>query len=96
MYTNIVVCKIKEATEGNIKYSKDTILSMEGKIDVLKGIEVGSDDIRSDRSYDIALITRFDNKEDYLTYDLCEYHDVTVKGSIRPYLESSKTVDYYL
>ena len=57
-------------------------------------IEVGVDDIRSERSYDIALITKFDNKEDYLSYDINEYHVEKVKKVIKPYMESSKTVDY--
>lgn len=68
---------------------------MNGKITELRHLEVGIDDIRSDRSYDIALVTRFDNKEDYLAYDINEYHVNNVKVIIKPYLEASKTVDYH-
>ncbi|MEG1870508.1 MAG: Dabb family protein [Peptostreptococcaceae bacterium] len=96
MYTHIVLFKLKEVTEENIKLVKSSLLSMEGNISELRHFEVGVDDIRGERSYDIALITRFDNKEDYLSYDINEYHVENVKKVIKPYVESSKTVDYVM
>lgn len=96
MYTHIVLFKLKEVTEENIQLVKSSLLSMEGNISELRHLEVGVDDIRSERSYDIALITRFDNKEDYLSYDINEYHVEKVKKVIKPYVESSKTIDYVM
>ncbi|SCJ32252.1 Stress responsive A/B Barrel Domain [uncultured Clostridium sp.] len=94
MYTHIVFFKLVKPTNDNIELIKSTLLSMEGNISELRHLEVGIDDIRSDRSYDIALITKFDNKEDYISYDINEYHVEKVKKVIKPYIESSKTVDY--
>ena len=94
MYTHIVFFKLNEVNNENIEFVKSTLLSMEGKISELRYLEVGIDDIRSERSYDIALITKFDNKEDYLSYDINEYHVEKVKKVIKSYIESSKTVDY--
>lgn len=94
MYTHIVFFKLNEVNNENIEFVKSTLLSMEGKISELRYLEVGIDDIRSERSYDIALITKFDNKEDYLSYDVNEYHVEKVKKVIKSYIESSKTVDY--
>ena len=94
MYTHIVFFKLVESSDNNIEFFKNTLLSMDGNISELRYIEVGVDDIRSERSYDIALITKFDNKEDYLSYDINEYHVEKVKKVIKPYMESSKTVDY--
>jgi hypothetical protein len=65
---------------------------MNGNIKELKELEVGVDVIRSDRSYDIAIITRFDSKEDYLAYDVDEFHVERVKKVIGIYLEGSKTI----
>lgn len=94
MYTHIVFFKLNDPSENNINFVKATLLSMEGNIEELKYLEVGIDDIRSARSYDIALVTRFDSKEECLAYDVNEYHVKKVKEVIRPYIESSKSVDY--
>lgn len=94
MYTHIVFFKLKNPIEENINLVKNTILSMKGNIDELKYLEVGVDDIRSERSFDISLIARFNNKEDCLSYDINEYHVKNVKEIIKPYIEVSKSVDY--
>jgi hypothetical protein len=73
---------------------EETLLSMSGNIKELKQLEVGVDILKSERSYDIGIITRFDNKEEYLTYDTDEFHVEKVKKVIGPYLEKSKTLDF--
>lgn len=94
MFTHIVLFKAKEPTEENLKFLEKTFLSMDGNIEELKQLEVGIDVIRSDRSYDIAIITRFDSKEDYLAYDVNEFHVEKVKKVIGSYIEASKTIDF--
>ncbi|OOM79810.1 stress responsive A/B barrel domain protein [Clostridium puniceum] len=94
MFTHIVLFKVKESTKENLEFLKKTLLSMEGNIKELKELEVGIDVIRSDRSYDVAIITRFDTKEDYLAYDVDEFHVERVKKVIGPYIEVSKTIDF--
>ena len=94
MFTHIVLFKVKEPTKENLQFLKETLLSMNGNINELKELEVGVDVIKSDRSYDIGIITRFDSKEDYLAYDVNEYHVQKVKKVIGPYLEGSKTLDF--
>lgn len=94
MFTHIVFFKAKEPTVEKLEFLKKTFLSMEGNIKELKELEVGVDVIRSDRSYDIAIITRFDSKEDYLAYDVDEFHVEKVKKVIKPYIECSKTIDF--
>ena len=94
MFTHIVLFKAKEPTNENLKFLEKTFLSMNGKIKELKQLEVGVDVIRSDRSYDVAIITRFDSKEDYLAYDVNEFHVEKVKKVIGPYIEASKTIDF--
>ncbi len=94
MYTHIVFFKLKEATKENLEYVKNVFLDMDGNIEVLKSVEVGIDDVRSARSYDISLLTRFDSKEDYLKYDKSDYHVNQVIPALKGYLEKSKSVDY--
>ena len=94
MFTHIVLFKLKESTKENLEFLQKTLLLMEGNIKELKRLEVGIDVIRSDRSYDIGIITRFDSKEDYLAYDVDEFHVEKVKKVIAPYLEGSKTIDF--
>ncbi|CUU50949.1 Dabb family protein [Clostridium beijerinckii] len=94
MFTHIVLFKLKEPTTENLKFVEKTLLSMNGMIKELKQLEVGVDVIKSDRSYDIGIITRFDNKEDYLSYDVNEFHVEKVKKVIGPYMEGSKTLDF--
>lgn len=94
MFTHIVLFKVKEPTSENLDFLKNTFLSMEGNIDELKSLEVGIDIIGSDRSYNIGIITRFNSKEDYLAYDINEFHVEKVKKIIGPYVECSKTLDF--
>lgn len=94
MFTHIVFFKLKEATEDNLKKASGILNSMEGKIPQLKQLEVGVDVVKSDRSFDIALITRFDSKEDYEIYAVSDYHVNEVLKNLKPLLEVSKTVDF--
>ncbi|MDO5516639.1 MAG: Dabb family protein [Clostridium sp.] len=94
MFTHIVLFKVKEPTQENLEFLKNTFLSMNGNIEELKQLEVGVDVIGSDRSFDIGIITRFDSKEDYLAYDINEFHVEKVKKVIGPYMECSKTLDF--
>jgi len=94
MFTHIVLFKAKEPTKQNLEFFEKTFLSMRGNVKELKELEVGIDVIRSDRSYDVAIITRFDTEEDYLAYDVDEFHVEKVKKALAPYIEASKTIDF--
>lgn len=92
MFTHIVFFKLKN--KDKVDEARNILLSMEGKIPQLKGLEVGVDVLHSERSYDLALITRFDSLEDMNTYSVSEYHVNEVLKYLKPMLESSKVVDY--
>lgn len=96
MFTHIVFFKLESSTEENIKKAEQILKSMEGSISELKNIEVGVDILKTDRSYDIALITRFDSKEDYKIYAVSDFHVNYVLKNLKPMLKCSKTVDYFL
>lgn len=92
MFTHIIFFKLKNKSQ--VTEARDILLSMEGKIPVLKGLEVGVDVVHSERSYDLALITKFETLEDMNSYAVHEYHVNEVIKYLKPMLESSKSVDY--
>lgn len=92
MFTHIVFFKLKDTEK--VTEARDILLSMEGKIPQLKGLEVGVDELHTERSYDLALITRFDSLEDMNTYQVHEYHVNEVLKYLKPMIESSKAVDF--
>lgn len=92
MFTHIVMFKLKDRQEA--EKARDILLSMEGKIEELKYLEVGVDTIHSQRSYDIILITKFDSKEDMDKYQVSDYHVNYVLNNLKPMLAGSVAGDY--
>jgi len=94
MFTHIVFFKLKETTQKNLQKAKNILLSMEGNIPMLKYLEVGVDELHTERSYDIVLITRFDSLDDMNAYQIHPYHVAQVLAPLKDMIESSKAVDY--
>lgn len=93
MITHIVFFKLKDQTSAKAKEARNVLLAMDGKIPQLRHLEVGIDVVRSERSYDLALITKFDSLEDLAAYQAHPVHQDVVQY-IRSAAESSVTVDY--
>jgi len=93
MFTHIVFFKLKESTPEVVAKTKEVLLNMEGKIPQLKYIEVGADVLHTERSYDIALVTRFDSLDDMNAYQVHPVHQevIAYMSTVR---ESSVAVDY--
>lgn len=85
MIAHIVLFKLKESTTENAAAVRDMLLSMNGKIPMLRHLEVGVDVIRSERSYDVALYTKFDNLADLQAYQIHPYH----AGSVVPFMKEN-------
>jgi hypothetical protein len=94
MITHIVFFKLKDQGADSLQQAKNMLLSMNGNIELLRHLEVGVDVIRSERSYDLALVTRFESLDDLQAYQVHPYH----AGEVVPYMRSvsvaSATVDY--
>ena len=94
MITHIVFFKLKDKSPASIDAAREKLLSMDGKIDLLRHLEVGADVIRSERSYDLALVTKFDSLDALQAYQVHPYH----AGEVVPYMksvsEASAAVDY--
>lgn len=96
MFTHIVLFKLKDNSKDNVEFVAQRLRSMEGKIDELKDIEVGIDELHTERSFDVVLITRFNSLNDMNTYQCHPYHVNEVLSKIKPLMETSKVVDFNL
>ncbi|GAA0772798.1 Dabb family protein [Clostridium subterminale] len=94
MFTHVVLFKLKENTRENVDFVANTLKAMEGKIPKLRGVEVGIDELHTERAFDVCLITRFDSVDDMNEYQIHPYHVNKVLDKIKPYIEVSKVADY--
>lgn len=94
MITHIVLFKLANPSAENVAITRDKLLSMGSKIDLLRYLEVGVDVIRSERSYDIALTTRFDSLDDLQSYQIHPYHAGEVIPHMKSVCSSIVAVDY--
>ena len=94
MITHIVLFKLTDPTPENLAATRNKLLSMAGKVDLLRHLDVGIDVIRSERSYDIALTTRFDSLSDLQAYQVHPYHAGEVIPHMKSVCSSIVAVDY--
>ena len=95
MIVNNLLIKLKERTNENIAKAKDVLLSMKGKIGVLRDLQVEVDIRHGGSSYDLMLITKFDSMEDLDTYLIHPVH-VEVSKYIGSVLETGASICYEL
>jgi Stress responsive A/B Barrel Domain len=94
MITHIVFFKLSEPTPENIAATRAKLLGMVGKIPELRHLEVGVDLIRSERSYDLALVTRFDSLAALQAYQVHPCHAGEVVPHMKSVCSSVVAVDY--
>lgn len=94
MFTHVVLFKLKDNSKENMNKVRDLLLSMEGKIEEIRGLTVGEDVLFTKRSYDLCLIVTFLNQEEMDKYQVHGYHVGTVLKNLKPMLESSKVCDF--
>lgn len=69
MIKHVVFCNFKpEATDQQRQEIVEDLKALPGKIDVIRDLEVGLGVIKSDRSWDFALVSSFDSLADLDTY----------------------------
>jgi len=93
MITHIVFFKLKDRSPENIQRTRDVLAAMDGKIPQLRSLEVGIDVMRSERSYDLALVAKFDSLEDLRAYNDHPVHQEVLKY-IATVKDISLAVDY--
>lgn len=93
MITHIVMFKLKDRSEESVERTASVLRAMEGQIPVLRHLEVGVDVLRTERSYDIALVTKFESLEALNEYQVHPVHKKVIEH-MNEVRESSIAVDY--
>ena len=94
MLKHVVFMKLKEGiTEAEISALEQGLSGLPGKIPEIKGFQFGRDVVRSERSYDFALVSDFDNLEAMQRYQVNPEH-VPVVGLVRSISASILAVDF--
>lgn len=95
MVKHIVFFKLKDRSPENVAKTAGKLRSMEGRIDILRHLEVGVDFMKSGRSFDIALVTHFDQRADLDAYATHPEH-LPILDYMKTVVEQSVAVDYEL
>ncbi|MDQ0195688.1 Dabb family protein [Paenibacillus wynnii] len=93
MIKHIVFFKLKDRSPESVAATVAVLRNMEGKIPELLAIEVGTDLLRSERSFDIALVTEVASLEDLQAYQVHPVHKEVITH-INEVKELSYSVDY--
>ncbi|AEG60898.1 Dabb family protein [Desulforamulus ruminis] len=91
MVTHIVFFKFKD--RENIAKAREMLLNLKGKIPQLLHLEVGVDVLHTERSYDLALVSKFNSLEDLQAYQIHPLH-VEVAEYLATVREAVAAVDY--
>lgn len=94
MIKHIVLFKLADNSLENCAKTADILRSMEGKVDLLRGITVGVDKLHSERSYDIALEVLLDDMDALEAYQHDPYHCDVVKAYMHKVAEKSVAIDF--
>lgn len=93
MIVHIVFFKLKNYPEG-LKEMEENLAGLKDKIKEIKEFQVGSDFSRQERSYDLALYSTFETKEDMDKYAVNEDHLEFIEKYSKKYCEHTKIVDF--
>ena len=94
MLKHVVCFKIKEGE--SVEKAAEVLRSMEGKVPMLRGIEVGIDALHSARSYDLMLTVLVDDFDALAAYQKDAYHCDVVKTHMHAVMAGSVAIDYEL
>lgn len=94
MLVHIVMFQFKEENkQENLEQVKTMLEALPSKIDTLRSMEVGIDISRSERSFDMVLVSTFDDQAGLDAYALHPAHQEVVRV-IKEVTTLSKVVDY--
>ncbi len=91
MVTHVVFFKFKEP--GHAQEAQARLLAMRGRIPGMTNIEAGLDFTKSERSFELALITRHDDRAALEAYRTHPIHEEVVEF-IRARASASAAVDF--
>ena len=94
MIKHVVCFKLKKGECP--EKTKEVLLSMKGNVPMLKGIEVGVDELKSERSFDVMLTVLLDDFNALNDYQIDPYHSDVIKKHMHAVTEKSIAMDYTL
>ena len=92
MVTHIVCHKYTDREEA--KKIAPMLKGLVGKVPGLISMEAGADFMGSGRSYDLALIAKFANREDLAVYADHPEHVKVADSKVRPYTKTRVCMDF--
>lgn len=93
MLTHVVFFKLIDHSPSGAAEVRDRILALRDQIPQLRHLEAGVDVVRSERSWDVALLARFDDRAGLDAYAAHPAH-VAFAEWLGPRRERSCVVDY--
>ncbi|MGN1098511.1 MAG: Dabb family protein [Clostridia bacterium] len=76
---HIICIKLKDNSPKHCEKVKELLLSMEGKVPMVKSVWVGLDFLHSPRSFDVIMIAELESREVLEEYQNEPYHAGVVK-----------------
>lgn len=92
MIKHVVLFKLNEGESA--EKAKEVLLGMKGNVPMLRGIEVGIDELHSQRSYDVILSVLLDDINSLDAYQSDPYHVEIVKKHMHTVAKASVAIDY--
>ncbi len=92
MIKHVVCFKLNEGE--NPEKAKEVLMSMKGKVPMLREIEVGVDVLHSERSFDVYLSVVLDDMNALEEYQNDKYHCEVVKAYMHKVRKSSVAIDF--
>ena len=92
MIKHMIMIKLNDNSEEKIKEVKDKLLSMDGKVPMISGLEVLADFLHSDRSYDVFLSAVVADEKALDDYQNDPYH-CEIKAYIKTVAKSVIALD---
>ncbi|MCA9990366.1 MAG: GNAT family N-acetyltransferase [Anaerolineales bacterium] len=91
--THVVLFRLQDPSEAVINETIRQLSSLPGRVPTLRHLEVGHNIVPSDRAYDLALITRFDDLAGMEAYQAHPAHQ-QVLAYMRTVIASAAAADY--
>ncbi|HOU91293.1 MAG TPA: Dabb family protein [Polyangiaceae bacterium] len=94
MFTHVVLFKLVDPV-ADVERVRQGLLALRDEIPGILGLEVGVDVLRQERSYDVALIVRFDSRAAHDAYQAHPAHRAFAE-LLRPLRSHVAAVDFEL
>ena len=93
MVKHVLMIKLKDNAQAECEKLRDLFLTMKGRVPQVIDVEAGADFLGSERSYDLALITVFEDRASFDAYQTHPVH-MPVKKRMHEVRSASVACDY--